>query len=70
MYDFVPDVMAPIPTCVGESVMAGFIQAANEMTLERRIDLLLQMQIFCDSQTNDHGSLFYAALKKITEQPY
>lgn len=64
LYDFVPDVMAPIPTCVGESVMAGFIQAAKEMTLERRIDLLLRMQIFRDSQINDHGSLFYAALKK------
>lgn len=57
--------MAQVQICVRESVMAGFIQAAKEMT-ERRIDLLLRMQIFHDSQTNDRD----AALKKITERPY
>lgn len=52
--------------------MAGFIQAANEMTLEGMVDLLLLIQIFNDSRTNDHGSLFYEALKKkkTTEQPF
>lgn len=48
--------------------MAGFIQAANEMTLEGMVDLLLLIQIFNDSRTNDHGSLFYEALKKKKQQ--